>query len=57
MVVDMGKFLIDLGFRNILNTYITWIGSILAYGHLFCCSTTRGSQNVLRNPLLTENER
>jgi len=39
IVVDIGKFLIDLGFRNIFDSLITWSGNMLAYGRMFCCST------------------
>jgi len=38
--VGIGKFLNDLGVRNIFNTKITWSGSMLAFGRLsFCCIT------------------
>ena len=32
MEVGVGKFLIDLGFRNFFNTKITWSGSVLEPG-------------------------
>jgi len=35
--VGIGKFLIDLGFRNICDTKITWSGSVLTSGWLFHC--------------------
>jgi hypothetical protein len=31
----IGKFVIDLGFRNIFNTKTTWSGSVLTSGWLF----------------------
>jgi len=39
VLIDIGKFLIDLGFRNIFDTLITWSGNMLAYGRVFYCST------------------
>ena len=32
--VSVGKFLIDLGFRNFFNTKVTWSGSVLTSGWL-----------------------
>jgi hypothetical protein len=34
VAVGIGKFLIDLDFRNFFNTKITWSGSMLALGWL-----------------------
>jgi hypothetical protein len=35
--VGIGKFLIDLGVRNILDTKITWSGNMLVSGWLAGC--------------------
>jgi len=35
--VDIGKFLIGIDIRNILDTTITWSGNILVSGWLFRC--------------------
>jgi len=37
--VRIGKFFIDVGVRNILDTIITWCGNMVVSGWLFCCIT------------------